>query len=72
MKKLKFSDQRKLDKANENFSLAMVDYFHELRRIREIDPDADQLNTLANEVRKLTKTIQRIAETNLERGDDAL
>lgn len=72
MKKLKFSDQRKLDKANENFSLAMVDYFHELRRIREIDPNADQLNTLANEVRKLTKTIQRIAETNLERGNDAL
>ena len=72
MRKMKFSDQKKLHKANENFAAAMVDYFHELRRIEQIDPDADQLNTLANEIRKLTKTVRRIAETNLERGNEEL
>ena len=72
MKKMKFSDQKKLNKANEYFAAAMVDYFHELRRIEQIDPDADQLNTLANEIRKLTKTVRRIAETNLERGNEEL
>lgn len=72
MKKLKFSDQKKLNKANENFSQAMIDYFHELRRIEQIDPNADQLNALASEINKLTRTIRRIAETNFEKDGDAL
>lgn len=72
MQKMKFSDKKKFEKAKDNFAFAMKDYFHELERIREIDPNADQLNTLANEVRKLTKTIRRIAETNIERRNDAL
>lgn len=72
MKKLKFSDQKKLNKANENFSQAMIDYFHELRRIEQIDPNADQLNALASEINKLTRTIRRIAETNFEKDGETL
>lgn len=59
---MKFSDEKQKQKAQEQFSVAMVEYFKLLDDVAELNPNTDELNTLTRQVEKLNKTLQRIKE----------
>lgn len=59
---MKFSDERQKQKAQEQFSVAMVEYFKLLDDVAELNPNTEELNTLTRQVEKLNKTLQRIKE----------
>lgn len=62
------SDKKKVERAKEEFAQAMVNYFGALKRIKFIEPSVEQYNTLTRQIEKLTKTVERISDSN--RKDD--
>lgn len=63
---MKYSDEKQRRKAEEEFAVAMVEYFKLLNDVAELHPNTDELNTLTRQVEKLNKTLKKIKE----RGED--
>ena len=59
---MKYSDEKQHKKAEEEFAIAMVDYFKLLNDVQYLTPNTDELNTLTRQVEKLNKTLQKIKE----------
>lgn len=59
---MKLSDYKQLQKAQEEFAIAMVDYFKLLNDVQNLTPNTDELNTLTRQIEKLNKTLQKIKE----------
>ena len=60
--KMKASDAKQLRQAQNDFDLAMCEYYAALKDVAELSPNIDQLNALTRQIRKLTKTIERAKE----------
>lgn len=61
---MKYSDEKQILRAENDFKDAMSDYFSALEEIATIRPTAEQFNTLTRQVDKLTKTLRRIKDEN--------